>query len=108
MGLGAGVSATDQTGAREKQYEKLAARMVERMVSTRTSPSCCDQVVTVQPSPATTYMECGAPAPLLRSRQSTKTIRLLPHNQSLLWIFSTQFLAHPAQLHHPSTMYFPA
>src|SRR5580704_15321069 len=43
------------------------------------------------PRPATTYMECGAPAPLLRSRQSTKTIRLLPHNQSLLWIFSTQF-----------------
>src|SRR5437763_12197751 len=27
--------------------------MVERTVRTRTSPSCCDHVLTVQPSPAT-------------------------------------------------------
>jgi hypothetical protein len=34
MGLGAGVSAGDQAGARKKQYQKLAARMMERMVRT--------------------------------------------------------------------------
>ena len=48
MGLGAGVSPGDQTGAREEQYQKQAASIVERMVRTRTSPSRCDQVLTVQ------------------------------------------------------------
>ena len=42
-----------QAGAREKQYQKQAASMVVRTLSTRTSPSCCDQVLTVHPRPAT-------------------------------------------------------
>ena len=53
--VGAAVSAADQAGPREKQYQKEAVRRMERMVRISTSPSCRgrDQVEIVQPSPAT-------------------------------------------------------
>jgi len=43
----------DEILRREKEYQKQPTNRAERVARMRTSPSWCDQVVTVQPSPAT-------------------------------------------------------